>query len=65
MGPEVPRNALGMGCVNMPRALQAARLLPTAGAPQRLWLGGSLGPRTEPGLWNCQNLGMSFHLSNL
>ena len=42
-----------------PFSLQAVRLLPTAGAAQSPWLGGSSGPRTEPGL------GKSLHLSDL
>lgn len=46
-------------------SLQAVRLLPTAGAAQSPWLGGSSGPRTEPGFWSRQTLGKSLCLSDL
>lgn len=48
-----------------PLSLQAARLLPTVEAARRPWLGDSLGPRTEPGLWSHQTLGKSLHPSDL
>lgn len=48
-----------------PFSLQAVRLLPTAGAAQSPWLGGSSGPRTEPGFGSRQTLGKSLHLSDL